>query len=72
MRGGFRDAETVVGAPSDDPDDGAFGIGEKELVTLLEKVCFEVGKEITYQTSLSPHSQRSEPIALFRLPHMER
>ena len=72
MGGGFRDAESVVGAPVDDPEDGVGGIGEEELVTLLEEVDFEVGEEITQQTCFSTHSERSEPVARRRLSHMER
>ena len=71
MGGGSRDAEAVVGATADYPEDGIRGICEEELVTLLEKVDFEVGEEITYQACFTIHTKGSKPVTLRRLSHMQ-
>ena len=61
MMGVGGDAEAVVSAEADEPEDGARGIGDDQLTAFLKDRELAVGEEITHQF-MAFHAKRLEDV----------
>ena len=57
------DTETVVGAETDEPEDGAGGVGDDELMALFKERKFQIGEEVTDE-AMARHAKGTEGITL--------